>query len=573
MKLLQFLISLLLLLTSYQFLVTPTFAITDPLSTPNNKFGIHIISPTPEEASSAADLVNSTNGDWGYVTILIERNDRNPQKWQEFFDLLRRKHLIPIVRIATSPDGDNWKRPDQEEEEAWAEFLDSLAWPVQNRYVIIYNEPNHGREWGGTTDPADYAITLEATIDALKSTNEDFFVLNGGFDSSAPQKIPAYQDQVDFMQKMQNEVPGIFEKLDGWVSHSYPNPGFTGSPNASGRGTIRNYQWELNLLQNLGVKKTFPVFITETGWKHAEGLSYDRSLPTAQVTANYYKQAFLSTFSNQQIVAVTPFLLNYQDSAFDHFSFRKVAKDNPGIEYYPQFEAIKTLPKSAGKPKQEYKAELVRGEIFRSLVTGENYDVFLTFKNAGQAIWNDSTTDQVKLIAIQGGKDLGIKASPLPSTVKIEPGKDFSFLLSFKAPESGIYKVMLNLVTGGNQFDSNPFVFNTEIKEPVTLKISAKLKWKNNFAGDYILKITGAINKTVDVLLGVNGASKEIESRYLIPDYPFSLTLSKPYYKDKTVTTTVHSGLNELNFGELQPDLFSSILKPDQFWKLLPFSN
>ena len=51
----------------------------------NNKFGIHIISPVPKEASDAASLVNQ-NGDWGYVTFLIQSNDRNKDKWQEFFN-------------------------------------------------------------------------------------------------------------------------------------------------------------------------------------------------------------------------------------------------------------------------------------------------------------------------------------------------------------------------------------------------------------------------------------------------------------------------------------------------------
>ena len=52
-----------------------TFAIVDPLSVPNNKFGIHIISGTPDESSPSSSLVNSTGGDWGYITFLIESKD------------------------------------------------------------------------------------------------------------------------------------------------------------------------------------------------------------------------------------------------------------------------------------------------------------------------------------------------------------------------------------------------------------------------------------------------------------------------------------------------------------------
>ena len=102
----KFLIKVFLLFslyTLYSILYTSQVsAITDPLSVPNNKFGIHIISASPDESSPAAKLVN-TNGDWGYITVLIESKDRNQGKWQEFFNDLRRRHLIPIVRLATEP--------------------------------------------------------------------------------------------------------------------------------------------------------------------------------------------------------------------------------------------------------------------------------------------------------------------------------------------------------------------------------------------------------------------------------------------------------------------------------------
>src|SRR3989339_833535 len=75
----------LLLLCLLFFGVRPVDAIVDPLAVPNNRFGIHIIGATPDESSPAANLVN-TNGDWGYVTFLIESKDRNHEKWQEFFN-------------------------------------------------------------------------------------------------------------------------------------------------------------------------------------------------------------------------------------------------------------------------------------------------------------------------------------------------------------------------------------------------------------------------------------------------------------------------------------------------------
>ena len=72
-------------------------------------------------------------------------------------DQLRERQLIPIIRIATKGEGSSWRRPKLEEAQEWANFLNSLNWVVKNRYVILFNEPNHATEWGGTVDPKSFA--------------------------------------------------------------------------------------------------------------------------------------------------------------------------------------------------------------------------------------------------------------------------------------------------------------------------------------------------------------------------------------------------------------------------------
>src|SRR5687768_14613965 len=107
---------LLVLLTGlFLFLInaSTTQAVVNPLSVPNNPFGIHLLAPIPEETKDAKTLVNSSGGDWGYVTVLIESKDRDKAKWQGYFDDLRRSHLIPLVRLATKPDGSFWEKPDE----------------------------------------------------------------------------------------------------------------------------------------------------------------------------------------------------------------------------------------------------------------------------------------------------------------------------------------------------------------------------------------------------------------------------------------------------------------------------
>lgn len=447
------------------------YAIVDPLSVSNNRFGIHIISATPNELVEAADLVNF-KGDWGYVTFLIESKDRDENKWQKVFDDLRRRHLIPIVRIATKPHSEGfWERPQNQEEVAWADFLDSLNWPIKNRYITIYNEPNHAKEWGNSVDPKSYAEVLDKTITALKLKNRDFFVLNAGFDASTPHQPPNYYDQEKFMTEMNTTVPGIFKKLDGWVSHSYPNPGFIGSPNDSGRGTVRTYLWELNLLKALGVTKELPIFITETGWRHSDGIQKNLSLPSPEIVSSYYKQAFDSAWNDNRIVAVTPFLLNYQQSPFDHFSFKKIDSQVLGVQFHifhPHYLALKDYSKLIGNPLQEDTARFTSGQIYTSILIDQPQTIHLTVENTGQSIWGQQ--NQVVLKPVNPDPNLNIEVTTIPADLIIEPGQSHTFNISFKSSETGLYETNFNLTLGDKQL-TTPIKMQTEVKSTIWLTL------------------------------------------------------------------------------------------------------
>lgn len=572
----------LIFLYIYYQLINPdnVKAVVEPLQSPNNKFGIHIISATSDELKSAKELVNSSGGDWGYITVLIESKDRNVSKWQSFFDELRVNHLIPIVRLATQPEGVYWKRPYEGEEIAWADFLNNLNWPAKNRYVVIYNEPNQAQEWGNLVDAKSYARVLYKTITALKEKSDDFFVLNAGFDASAPEKRPSYQDEYTYLKEMESEVPGIFNRLDGWVSHSYPNPGFVGLPTSSGRGTVKTFEWELQVLSSLGVTKSLPVFITETGWKHAEGINFDKSLPLSEKVAQYYQYAFQSVWNNPRITAVTPFLLNYQEHPFDHFSLKKITGEKQdskilGLqfpEYYPIYETIANLPKNSGKPVQSNKAKLVGGEVYPSIVAQEEYFIPLTFKNIGQSIWNES--GQIKLVAEEGKEALGIQDIGLPTEKKVKPNEEYTFYIKLKSKSKQKLKLALNLYQDNQRFENDSFGFEIEVKSPVVLRVKSSLLWKKDFSGEYFLSLPTIIGENIQkIILNNSGESDKIQVHYLLPDYDFDFTLKKPFYKPKTLHKHLVSGENELDFGTLQPDLRSAILQPKELWRLLPFSK
>lgn len=569
-------ISIFLFLLIFLLESTKTFAVVDPLSVSNNKFGVHIASPTFDEASSAAQLVNSNGGDWGYVTVVIQANDRDFGKWQTFFDNLRKLHLVPIVRIAGVPVKDYWEKPEENDAQKWADFLDKLNWPTKNRYVVIYNEPNHAREWGNIVDPVSYAQILDKTISQLKEKSSDFFVLNAGLDASAPHKPPNFYDEVRFLFEMQNTVPGIFEKLDGWVSHSYPNPDFVGLPTDFGRGTVRTFIWEQAILKNLGVQKSLPIFITETGWKHSEGLDFKSFLPSPETVGQYLKTAYNIAWTNPQIVAVTPFILSYQGEPFDHFSFKKLDGKKQTQEqvlglqfpdFHKHFEAVAKMTKPKGQPIQINRAKLVKGEIYKTIVSGETYTIPLTFKNTGQSIWE---TGRVKLVATKG--ELTIKETSV--TKSVEPEKEYTFEVNITAPKSGTFDTALNLINIDREFDSPSLEFATEVKPPVILRFKSKLLWKNDYMGEYKLKVTNHnIEQTSIVQLDKNGESVEQEHRYLLPGYTFNFTLLRPFYSSKTIKQTVYSGVNVLDFKTLNPDIAQLIFNPKELWKILPLSN
>ena len=312
----------------------------DPLWKDNNKFGLYIYAEEKDFFEIAQNLVNSNGGEWGYVLIPYNVKDYDESKWGRVFDQLISKKLIPVIQL--------WNFDEyhyQKDIRKAAEFLNSFIWPIKYRYISVYNEPNDDKFWGGDSDPEEYAEVLDFAIRTFKEVNPDFYMLNGALNISSPtdgQNIDAFE----FMKKMDEKIPGIFEKLDGWASHPYPQPNFSGSPYDTGRWSIRAYEDELNYLkEHLGVKKDLPVFITETGWAHAEGENYNPSFPNVETVSEYYKIAFEEVWlKDDRVRAVMPFTIRY-DPPFDHFSW--INKDK--VPYF-HYETLKKIEKVKGIP-------------------------------------------------------------------------------------------------------------------------------------------------------------------------------------------------------------------------------
>lgn len=312
----------------------------DPLWKENNKFGLYIYAEEKDFFEIAQKLVNSNGGEWGYVLIPYNVKDYDVGKWARVFDQLIKKKMIPVIQLWNFDVSDY-----QKDTRKAAEFLNKFVWPIKYRYISVYNEPNDNKFWRGRADATEYAKVLDYTIKVFKEINSDYYMLNGALNTSSPnddQNIDAF----NFMKQMDDSVSGIFDKLDGWASHPYPQPNFSGNPYDTGRWSIRAYEDELKFLkEELDVKKDLPVFITETGWAHAEGENYNSSYPSVDKVAEFYKIAFEEIWlKDDRVRAVMPFTIRY-DPPFDHFSW--INKDKVP---YLHYEEIKKMEKIKGEP-------------------------------------------------------------------------------------------------------------------------------------------------------------------------------------------------------------------------------
>lgn len=134
---------------------------------------------------------------------------------------------------------------------------------------------------------------------------------------------------------MESSDPGIFSKIDGMASHSYPNPAFSSPPESRSYESIYSFNYERNLLDYFA-GKTLPIFITETGW--------NTSSISDATQSQYYAYAFANVWNDPDIVAVTPFLFSAQQGQFTNFSF--INGSAKTAKYY----SVKNMKKVKGVP-------------------------------------------------------------------------------------------------------------------------------------------------------------------------------------------------------------------------------
>jgi hypothetical protein len=519
----------------------------------NNKFGIHLAQPHLEDLVKVKELVNSNGGDWGYITLVIQENDRKINKWQDIFDRLRQNHLIPIIRLATQPEGENWRRPEEKDVDDWVKFLDPLNWVVKNRYIILFNEPNHGSEWGGEVDEKSYAEVALEFAKKLKEKNQDFFVMLAGFDASAPSWPPGMEDEEVFLREI-IQGPTLregrtLENIDGWASHSYPNPGFSGSPYAAGRGTVRTYEWELGILKDMGINKELPVFITETGWKRGGEETVAENFKIA------YERVWLP---DDQIKAVTPFVFDYQGPPFLEFSWKKYQSP----DFYQQYLTMQSMSKIKGEPEQREKGE-INFDLPKELVEQSKYEFKIKLKNQGQAVWDKDYGYQLK--SVVETPNLGV-FTLFEDLKDINPFEEKDVYFTLKTNEDlGKKKIKFILQKNDkNILESDPpaggWSFN--ILPLPALHFETKFfPWGKGKGDNYEIQIFDTDDRLVFKKKGLSvkqgiGQLKDIQN--IVLDELYRVVLLKPYYLPRQNFVVFKKDNNKIKFKFLLPFDFNN---------------
>ena len=402
------------------FLLAIFFLNINPiLASDRNIFGLHLTQTG--DFDSAKKIINSNGGDWGYATVVIRTDQLDKNTWQDFFDKCRKDHIIPIIRLSTIMENNTWIVPTESDIDNLANLLNSLNWPMIPKYIMPFNEINHSKEWGGTIDIEKFVDIFIYTSQKFKNLDSNFYILSTPLDLAASDTVDT-KSAKSIYQDIYSYNPKYFDSFDALASHSYPNHGYVGTPDDNGQHSIRGYQWELDFIRNLGVNKSFPVFITETGWPHREGVTKNNQYYSVKTAADFFKKALELWQQDKQIIAVTPFIYNYSQEPFDHFSWL-----DPKEQLYPDYQIIVDMPKNQNHPHQISKFSVQKINLPLLIFSQNQQNGSIELKNIGQSIWGESK------FCLEVQSSSNIKTTPLcTDNTLIYPGKTTKIPFQFK---------------------------------------------------------------------------------------------------------------------------------------------
>ncbi|MCC6174812.1 MAG: hypothetical protein IT305_05880 [Chloroflexi bacterium] len=302
----------------------------------NNIVGLNLARHhAPAYIKAAADVVNANGGDWGYVTVLLTYDERDVPRAADLLQVLLDRcyeaHVQPVVRLGTRFDVATgiWERPAPDDPEKWRAYLERGRWPARTVWVIPANEPNLGREWGGSVDVGGYTRHLERTLDVFADSDR-FKVVNAPLSLANGSDLPRMQDAFEFTTAMARLSPGLFGRLPALASHSYR----VETQGDDLRYTERAYEAEL-----AAIGRDMPVLIVESGL--APGASDADS-------AAFFARAFGEWQADPRIVFATPLFWDPDANTAWMFRLDDLGRLATTSETY---QRLRELPRTGGSPE------------------------------------------------------------------------------------------------------------------------------------------------------------------------------------------------------------------------------
>ncbi len=397
-----------------------------------NVYGLHLTQPS--DLTTAQAVINSSGGDWGWATIVIRTDQLDYYTWQNFFDNCRKYHIIPIIRLATTMENNVWLRPSRADIDNLANFLNSLNWPSTPQHIILFNEINHGQEWGGQVDIKNFTDLAIYAVDKFKSLNPNFFILSPGLDLAAPEKMPAYKNFANVYDEIKHYKPEYFSKFDGLASHYYP------------QNSPKDFNYELKYFP-----QHIPIFITETGWEHKQPYTCQAAAAlTLKIVRDYAK--------NPKVQAVTPFIYNYPQPPFNNFSWL----DNQE-QLLPEYKCFIDEPKSANQPYQITNFEFQKIHLPIFMFVQKEYSGQIYLKNTGQSIWGETS------FCLQPQASANIQVEPIcTDNHRVFPGQIKIFSFKFKVNSTNPFKENYLAWEKIKPIEISPLTTNSTIYRPKT---------------------------------------------------------------------------------------------------------
>jgi len=281
--------------------------------------------------------------------------------------------------------------------------------------------------WG--VDVKNFVDITIYTADKFKSLNPNFFILTPGLDLAAPEKPPAFKNYENFYNEIKLYKPEYFEKFDGLATHYYP------------QNNKKDFRYELKYF-----KKDIPVFITETGWKHQRPYTCQASaVRTLDIIRQYSKIP--------QVMAITPFIYNYPNPPFEHFSWL-----DKNEKLFPEYNILVNEPKQKNEIMQitKYKLEKYHLPIF--MLVNHEYTGQIFLKNTGQSIWGETS------FCLKPNPSENIVLDPIcTDTNLVLPNQTKIFSFKFTITKNDIYQKSYLSWDGINNITINPLTANSAI--------------------------------------------------------------------------------------------------------------